>query len=172
MQLDFSFFGWDTVCKWEDILKGSLSTLGIEKNCIDWFKMRCLQKTTMGWKSGNEGENRSRWLSKDVMCAGGAISSRGEVGTPHQGRTTPGPRSRSAGRRQALPVPTRPALQRHPLLALLLHLGSSSLCSFAHSHRGFSSQGHLHKVCPFCKTEFRWQSPPQRLSFGSKTLWF
>lgn len=91
---------------------------------------------------------------------------------PHQGSTTPGPRSRSAGRHQTLPVPTCPTLELHPLLALLLHLESSSLCSFAHSHGALSFQGHLHKVRPFCTTEFRWELPPHLLSFGSKTLRF
>lgn len=39
------------------------------KNHADGSKIRrCLQKTVMGWKNGNERENKNHWLSKRIVC--------------------------------------------------------------------------------------------------------
>lgn len=100
--------------------------MGVKTKIVGWVKTLCVQD--------KQSAARDKWKP------------------PNQGRTTPSPRSRSAGRHEALPVPTCPTLQLHRLLAPLLH---QEPLLFTHSHGSLSLQGHLREVRPFFKTEFK-----------------
>lgn len=148
--------------------KGFTEKLMHKKNCIHWSKSRCLWKTTMGWESGNEGENQTRWLSEDIMCR--TNDQQPEQVKPPSRTNHPGPRSWSAGRRETLAVPT--ALHFNSISVSILffiwRLPASALCSLTPfpllSGPPVSSASILYDRVQML--------PPQLLSFDSKTLWF
>lgn len=125
MQLCFTFFGSEIVCKWEIIfVKGSLSHPCRRKITSIGLKLESSQKTMMGWKVERRGE-------KNPECAQEGAAAMEQWKLLHQGKATPhhvivsGQASNSPSPHPPHDIPYISTTWTS--LAILLGLGSSNL---------------------------------------------